>query len=490
MSLHPTRRTVVRTAAWSVPAVAVTTAAPARAASVGATITVVSSAGDRTGSGSIVVALDPAPSGTPAPAVTYDDPGATSGTFSPSGTSGSAALYTLAFSTTTTPVPATIGVTVALAGYGNTSTTVTMPQPGMLDTRFPDPRLSGAVRSALPARDGKLIVSGDFTAVGSPAVTRSRLARLNAGGSLDSSFADPGVGNFAYFAREQADGKVVVGGAFTTAGVPAVARGRVARFNSDGTLDTSFADPQVNGVVNVVLLQPDGKVLAGGNFTWLGASGAATARGRLCRLNADGTLDTTFADPNISSAVNSLELQADGKVLVGGAFTGAGAVRSRRNRLARFNVDGTLDTSFVGPGLSNSVHVTVTQPDGKILVGGEFTSVDGSARNRLCRLNVDGTLDTTFADPGLNALVYGILVQPDGRIVVTGGFTAAGGATRRRLCRLNADGTLDTTFADPALSNVGLWLTAAPDDTVLVAGGFTTVGPDATPQAYLARILL
>src|SRR5438552_4160276 len=83
-------------------------------------------------------------------------------------------------------------------------------------------------------------------------------------------------------------------------------------------------DPNANGAINVVVVQPDGKILIGGDFTTLSPNGgAAVTRNFIARLNPDGTLDTAF-DPNANSSVYSIAVQADGKVLAGGAFTNIG----------------------------------------------------------------------------------------------------------------------------------------------------------------------
>ena len=145
-------------------------------------------------------------------------------------------------------------------------------------------------------------------------------------------------------------------------------------------------------------VQPDGKVLIGGNFTTVGG----TARSSIARLNADGSLDTTF-DPGVgvSSNVRAMALQPDGKVLIGGWF--ATVAGTNRNHIARLNADGSLDASFdPGAGASGTVYDIVVQADGKVLIGGAFNTVDGVARNRIARLNADGSLDTSF-NPGSGA---------------------------------------------------------------------------------------
>ena len=145
-----------------------------------------------------------------------------------------------------------------------------------------------------------------------------------------------------------------------------------------------------------------------GDFTGMGGGTGTTTRNRIGRLNADGTLDTSF-NPGADSNVASLALQADGKILVGGDFTtlgGGGTGTTTRNRIGRLNANGTLDISF-SPGADDSVVTLAVQADGKILTGGAFTILGGgigtpTVRNRIGRLNADGTLDNSF-NPGANS---------------------------------------------------------------------------------------
>jgi len=169
-------------------------------------------------------------------------------------------------------------------------------------------------------------------------------------------------------------------------------------------------------------------------FTMLGGQ----YRNYIGRLNADGTLDTSF-NPGAGGAfvhVDSLAVQADGKILVGGLF-GTLAGQSRFN-IGRLNADGTLDTRF-NPGADSIVHSLAMQADGKILVGGYFTTLGGQSRNYIGRLNADGTLDTSF-NPGAGSYVESVAVQADGKILVGGGFTTLAGQSRTNLGRLYNSG--------------------------------------------------
>src|SRR5690606_7375021 len=121
------------------------------------------------------------------------------------------------------------------------------------------------------------------------------------------------------------------------------------------------------------------------------------------------------------------------------------------NHLARLNEDGSLDADF-DPDADNLVYAVTMQPDGKLLVGGDFTHIAGQPRNRIARLNADGSLDTSFTDPAPDRTVKHIVVQPDGKLLVTGEFLFLGAESRGLLARLNADGSVDESF-DPHVNS-------------------------------------
>jgi len=247
----------------------------------------------------------------------------------------------------------------------------------------------------------------------------------------------------------QADGKILIGGNFTTLapnGGAAVTRSYIARLNTDGTLDASF-DPNASFVVASIAVQADGKILIGGNFSSLSPNGGTTVtRNRIARLNPDGTVDASF-DPNADSEVDSIAVQADGKILIGGFFNTLspnGGAAVTRKHIARLNADGTLDASF-DPNANTQPYSIAVQVDGKILIGGSFRTLSpngGSAvtRNRIARLNLDGTLDASF-DPNADNDVDSIAVQADGKILLGGDFSSLspnGGAEvdRQHIARL------------------------------------------------------
>ncbi|HYJ05517.1 MAG TPA: delta-60 repeat domain-containing protein [Chthoniobacterales bacterium] len=270
----------------------------------------------------------------------------------------------------------------------------------------------------------------------------------------------------------QPDGKILIGGDFTTLapnGGGAVTRNRVARLNPDGSLDTTF-DPNANSSVYSIAVQPDGKILIGGNFSELAPNGgAAMGRLRLARLNPDGTVDTAF-DANLTGTdVRAIALQADGKVLAGGLFSTGGG-----NNIARFDsATGLADPSFYG-NANERVQSIAVQADGKILAGGPFTSIGGQTRIGIGRLDATTGLADSF-DPNANSSVLTIAVQADGKILVGGQFTRIGVQTRIRIARLDATTGLADSF-DPFSSGAVHSIAVQADGKILAGGLFETIG--------------
>ncbi len=242
-------------------------------------------------------------------------------------------------------------------------------------------------------------------------------------------------------------------------------------------------DPNANGAIRVAVMQPDGKILIGGDFTTLSPNGGATVtRNFIARLNPDGTVDPAF-NPNANGSVNTIALQANGKILVGGFFAesiGTPTIGGQtRNRIARLDpVTGSAD-SF-DPNANGQVFSLVVQADGKILVGGEFSgtnSIGGQARNRIARLDpVTGSADSF--DPNANGQVFSLVVQADGKILVGGDFSGAnsiGGQTRNNIARLDATTGLADSF-NPSANNVVRAIAVQADGTILAGGLFTTIG--------------
>lgn len=284
---------------------------------------------------------------------------------------------------------------------------------------------------------------------------KGSVVRLSADGSGDPSFKSD-VGYFATAIVPQADSRVIISGNFSTKN--GAQRNNIARLNKDGSTDQTFKT-DANGTVMSIAIQSDGKLVLAGQFTEL--NGAS----RRCfgRLNADGTLDESFTpkmksgrsighvpfDTKIPQAgqlyampANEWAVQADGKIVIVGRIGAVDGVA--RDGFARLNQDGSLDKNYnpklgvptKGRGRYDyPVGGMAKQSDGKVIIHGFFTAVDGVARPGLARLNVDGTLDSSFNPPGFH-FTPPLVFQSDGKMIITGELKTDGGTTRQGVFRL------------------------------------------------------
>jgi uncharacterized delta-60 repeat protein len=307
-------------------------------------------------------------------------------------------------------------------------------------------------------------------------------------GSLDLSFNPNDIGNGMGYGPNgyvkkmavQQDGKIIILGSFTT--INGIPRFGLARLNPDATLDTSF-DIGINSISNTyynstnglgdLAIQSDGKIIIAGAFT----SCRGYAANNIVRLNPDGTVDTSFVNIfGTSDIIYKIHIQADDKILVSGEFTAF--FGNLRIKIARLLADGNLDMGFnTGSGINGSVLKFIEQPDGKILIGGGFTAIQGYARGNIGRFNTDGSVDLSFASSGANATVNDMALQNDGKIVIAGGFTAINSIPRKRCARLDANGILDTTFQNPNISDNDYVTTLQllNDGRIIVGGTFNSV---------------
>jgi uncharacterized delta-60 repeat protein len=281
-----------------------------------------------------------------------------------------------------------------------------------------------------------------------------RIARLNQNGTIDPSFiTSSGFNNFARTVDVNNSGQIIVTGYFTTyQGIPSP---KIALLNTNGSLDLTFSSNiglGFNGNPEVAKFYPGGKIIIGGSFV---SYNGVTAR-NIVRLNIDGTLDLPFIGNmgtgfDLLSVVKDIVIQPlDNKILVGGSFLSYDS--NNRNRIIRLNPDGTIDNSFViGTGFNNTVETIKLQPNGQILVGGQFTSYSGITCNKIIRLNVDGSPDMSFITNigigfDVSSRVTRIDLQSTGKIIVGGSFTLFNGNPRSKILRLNQTGTFDSTF--------------------------------------------
>ncbi len=332
--------------------------------------------------------------------------------------------------------------------------------------------------------DGKIIVGGSSAI--NPTVSRWTLARYNTDGSLDPAFGDNGVvvtsiksGAVIEYVNSlliQSDNKIVAVGVSHVSDTDVA----LARYNPNGSPDTNFG---TSGIVTTPIgsnndrgkaaaIQPnDGKIVVAGDFDAGGHDEIF-----LARFNTDGLLDSSFSGGKVITQIggydglSSVDIQADGKIVVAGSTLNA----SRDTFVARYNSDGTLDTSFGGTGKvvhsfssgADGATSLILQSDGKIILGGyENTGVSSGNDFMLSRFNSDGTLDTTFGANGSfvtpigsgDDIIYSFAQQTDGKIIGAGSVSNGSyndwGLARYRLSSvfvpLLKQGTLPFNGVDP-----------------------------------------
>ena len=303
---------------------------------------------------------------------------------------------------------------------------VRLNQDGIRDDTFAENEFNFYISLIALQSDGNVLVSGSFnTFNGNPCIS---ILRLTSTGILDSSF-NPGTGvgsGYIISITPLSNGKTFIAGFITNYNGTAVQG--IAKLNSNGSLDNSFNPVLVRGTngtpyVEFLIPQSDGKMIVAGWFT----SYNGISSNGIARLNSDGSVDTSFTGSSIPS-VGSTSLymtaitQSDGKILLGGSFISYNPVR--RSGTALLNMDGSLDNDFANDiGADDSVSSVIAQADGKVLIAGNFTHYNGTYRNRIARLNIDGTLDTSF-NPGQGVSQYvassitDLAIQKDGKILI------------------------------------------------------------------------
>jgi len=334
--------------------------------------------------------------------------------------------------------------------------------------------------------DGKLLVWGYFSMIAG--VERTGIALLNKDGTVDESFRPPeillghrrtprignggsnaGVANVAVDSR----GRLILAGSFSrVAGQPRTA---LIRLLPDGSLDSEFgSNLRFDGAIYDVVVQPDGRLVIGGSFEHINGK----RRPFIARLLDNGAVDDSFQPAGGATSdwfvtINTLALQPDGKILMGGYFKQVDG--KPMLNLARLNNDGTFDSTFrLRTGASGPVWRIRLQPDGKIVLGGVFETVGGKSSPKLARLNADGSNDGSFLPPKPNADVFDMGCLPDGRMLVHGNFTTIANLSRRFLVLLKADGTVDTEvdFGSGTDGFLGRELPVFADGSLYLLGAF------------------
>ena len=355
---------------------------------------------------------------------------------------------------------------------------------GSLDPAFTPLSLSAAVHSVQQESSGRYLIGGVFQNAGGDPDT-DYVARLSGNGSRDATFEPPSLNSTVYSVTILSNGKYMIGGNFTDAGnISAI--DRVARLNSNGSLDLSFSPPSLNNTVYSTLEIQGTGFLIGGAFINVGGDGDLD---RVIRVDSGGSLDSLFEPTPLFSYVRTIKDLSNGQFLLGGNFPNAGNDPDT-DYVAKLNSTGSRDANFRPLSLNGPVYSIAALSDGKYLIGGNFTAAGGDTNtNYLARLHADGSRDTDFTPLTLNNPVWALAELSDGSYLIGGMFTSAGGDPNTRyLARLNENGSRDTTFSPPTLNGIVYSLKELRDGNYLIGGAFTNAGGDLNVD-YVAKIL-
>jgi len=405
---------------------------------------------------------------------------------------------------------------------------VSLPAFGDLDRSFSNDGLislhvGGSAEAVLAVPDGKLVLAGGGTTLHGDSVDFV-VARLLKDGSTDPAFGPGGIVNVDFFGHNdsaeaivlQKDGKLVVAGSAAKAdGTREVA---IVRLKADGTLDPEFGEAgkstfELQGSqqeVHCMVLQQDGKLVLGGGTT----NSTGISRRMLMRLNADGTLDSTFGTSGMSvielvgedtAWINDVALESDGRLVAASSAVVAGHLDID---VARVLPDGRLDISF-GSGGATTLDfggeeeglAVAIQADSRIVIGGaaRFPEQDGNSA-ALIRLKTDGSLDTEFGGGGIsttgfggNSMLNALALETSGKIVATGSRSTAAAGPDLIVARFNADGSVDASFGDAGfeIADFGRGpIDPSSQGDALIRqsdGKYVAVGPNSTGDFAAAR---
>lgn len=391
-------------------------------------------------------------------------PGATSPSYSlPGATAAAVGFYHVRITSAVVPFLELRSETYTVITDPCASTT---PTSGDLDTGFaPLIDVPSTFNQVEVQSTGKIITESGGTLINS--VSRQGLLRFLPDGTLDNTFAaNINTSPFLVQPNDQILASYYGGG-----------YAYLVRMDANGNEDAAFTAnvPQYySGYVSAVALQSDNKILVAGN--------EYMSQPFIQRLNPDGTADGYLPDAT-GLDVSVIRIQTDGYILVGGQFIGG---------IARLDPTGVLDPSFLAD-IDDFVSDIAIQSDGRILVGGQFRFVNDIPKRALVRLLPDGSIDNSFSALGITNLtesgfnIRKIALQTDGKIVLAGEFESINGADRKNLVRLNSDGTVDCLFDAGVSTDLPIVGLALPSDSqILISGSFGDY--DGTQRYGLARV--
>jgi uncharacterized delta-60 repeat protein len=282
-----------------------------------------------------------------------------------------------------------------------------------------------------------------------------------------------GANGDVYASVRQNDGKLLIAGYFSS--YNGVWRNNLARLTATGANDSTYSTYGVNGFISAIALDPNTQsAVVVGPFSQAGGYYTVTGSAKFV---SNGAYDSTFSSPSLTPYPYCVAVQSDGKILIGGAFTYVNG--NYRPSLARLNPNGSVDTSFNAGTIYGTVYAIKPMADGKILIGGLFTSVGGSPRTNLARLLSNGGLDNfPIGNHYPNSTVYAIEVAADSRILLGGEFTQVHGQSCPYLARLESDGVMALVPSTPpnAMVRSIKAVPNSPENDFAIAGDFTLVG--------------
>lgn len=355
----------------------------------------------------------------------------------------------------------------------------------VLDEDF-SPSLNGRVREIVVQPDNKVLIAGEFVTV--DGATVARFARLNSNGVLDTSFSTgPGASHPVFAIALQDDGKIVIGGDFTVYNGSNVRK--IVRINADGTLDTSFDNfGNIMGAdsgIYELYIASNGQVIAAGDFQ----SFNGVSRKRIVKLNSsNGSIDTSFNLEFNSRTTKIIPLDGN-ELLAVGFFTQIKEPPSstyNRSGIGLITENGTVFSDFTGTGANGIVWDAIRLSNDQILIGGDFTSFNGTTKTRLALFNSDNTLNTDFQATA-NGRVRALLPVGNNKILLGGDFTEINGIARPYLAMINLDGSLDIEF-DITPSSIVDSLAQDSEGNVYIGGDFTEVNN--TTHENIAKLKL
>lgn len=346
--------------------------------------------------------------------------------------------------------------------------------------------------------DGKVIIIGKYNKI--MEYNYRDIARINADGTIDNTFNSSGfnisipLSSTSEISRKgvtaallQSDGKIIISGSFKKYFSTQI--NNILRLNTDGSLDTTFSGGLDNATtegehlhqtfINGMAYTSDSDIVAVGHFSTYND----VATDNMVRFNSEGTKNPTFNNTcrGFNGPVEVIAQNSSGQLIVGGNFRAYNGIA--KDRMARLNPDGSLDTSFtvqMHTFLENDLQANdiLVQPDDKIIVASSGRFLNGIKLGALVRLNLDGSIDTNFNSMteannyGTRGSCSSIILQPDGKILAAGSVYYGNNNINKKLLRLNADGTLDETFTFGALSTFqGITkIILQPDGTILALG--------------------